>query len=307
MHSTHEGVNTALWGLELDAGDNLVTTDEEHPGVLVPLRHLRDRRAIDVRVAPWGADDEAFVDAIGHVVDARTRAVVISHVSWVSGRIAPLRALRDALPAHCRIIVDGAQSAGVLATDPVTDGWDAYTVSGQKWPCGPNGSGGLALVDPTAWAPTFGGYMQVTDPTHCLTAPLVRDGRRFETSQEAMAPLVGFAASVEWLVTHVGIDRALAHARQLNARARTRLAPVLATVGIDPERGMLGDAHLLCIDVPEGRAVELVAALCERGIVIRSLSPSRIRISLGCWNRADEVDACVAALGELLSPTPQSA
>lgn len=294
MHSTHEGLNACLWGLDLRDGDNVVTTDEEHPGLLVPLAHARARSGCDVRVSTWWQEDAAFVDGILAEVDGRTRAVFLSHVSWTSGRTAPLRLLRAALPGHVRIVADGAQSAGVLTVDP-SDGWDAYTVSGQKWPCGPNGSGGLALLDPEAWQPTFGAYAQLASWDDYISTDVVVDGRRFETSQEALAPLAGFAASVRWLVTEVGLSQAHRHARTLNARARTRLR----SSGVD-DRCLHGDDHLLGVDVPAGAAPGLAAALYERGCLVRNLGADRIRLSFGCWNTDADVDRCIDALLEQL-------
>jgi len=190
------------------------------------------------------------------------------------------------------MIVDGAQSAGVLAVDP-GDGWDAYTLSGQKWPCGPNGTGGLAMVDPEAWLPTFGGFQQVLDPGASLVSPVQPDGRRFETSQESMAPLAGFAASVAWLVGTVGLWRAEAHARLLNAHARAALATLGAGV-----RTLHGDVHLLCVELMPDTAEDVVRSLGAGGIVTRNLGPDVLRLSFGCWNSVEDVDACVALLAE---------
>lgn len=296
MHTTHEGINTCLWGLDVGPDDDIVTTNEEHPGVTVPLRHLHDRTGCAVRVASWDASsDEAFVDAVLAACTPATRAVVISHVSWVTGTVAPLRALRDALAPGVRVIVDGAQSAGVLATDP-GDGWDAYTVSGQKWPCGPNGSGGLALVDPQAWKPTFGAYMQVVDPSAATTSPIVTEARRFETSQEAMIPLAGFTASVDWLMREVGLRRAVAHARERNQQARARLAGTIGDRMVDVH----GDIHLLCVELRDPVAEHVAAQLCRADISIRSLSPTRIRLSFGAWTTPGEVDLAVDAIAEAL-------
>lgn len=296
MHTTHEGINTCLWGLDVGVGDDIVTTDQEHPGVTVPLRHLRDRTGCTITVAPWDAsNDAAFVEAIATACTPATRAVILSHVSWVTGTVAPLRALRAALPG-VRLIVDGAQSAGVLAMNP-EDGWDAYTVSGQKWPCGPNGSGGLALVDPEAWRPTFGAYMQVTDPASAFTADLVPDARRFETSQEAMTPLAGFAASVEWLVRDVGIVRATAHAKARNVQARERMASVLGERVVAAH----GNIHLLCVELDAPVAEQVAVDLCRADISIRSLSPTRIRLSFGAWNTSAEVDSAVDAIAASLN------
>lgn len=288
MHTTHEALNACLWGMELRSGDNVVTTDEEHPGLLVPLRHMRHRLGVDVRLAHWDGDDQAFVDGVLAHVDERTRAVALSHVSWVSGRAAPLRLLRDGLPDGVRIIVDGAQSGGVYEVT-LDDGWDAYTISGQKWPCGPSGSGGLAVRDPEAWLPTYGAYTQVTDYQDFLGSPLTPDARRLEMSQETLAPLAGFAASVHWIVGDVGLTRVRAHGRACNARARE----MLASTGFDPAT-LLGHDHLLSIDVPS--ADTIATALYDDGYLIRSLSPQRLRLSFGFWNTAEEVEGCIEAL-----------
>jgi L-cysteine/cystine lyase len=295
MHSTHEGINACLWGLELVSGDNVVTTDEEHPGLLVPLAHARTRNGCDVRIADWQDDDTAFVDAVLAQVDGRTRAVMLSHVSWQSGRIAPVRMLRDALPDAVRLVVDGAQSAGIMTVDPA-DGWDAFTVSGQKWPCGPNGSGGLALRDPEAWQPTFGAYAQLNSWDEYIPGDVSSDGRRFEMSQEALQPLAGFTASVRWLTSEVGIERAQAHARALKARVRARLE----AGGVDPG-DLTGDRHLLSIIVPAGRAPAIATALLDRDYLIRFLTPERVRLSMGFWNTPEELDGCAEALLEQLA------
>jgi L-cysteine/cystine lyase len=298
MPSTHAGINSCLWGLGAARGDSVVTTSEEHPGVTVPLRHLRDRVGIDARVATWSHDgDEAWVASVLGAVDATTRAVVVSHVSWVSGAVAPLRALRAALPPGVRIIVDGAQSAGVLGVDP-TDGWDAYTVSGQKWPCGPNGSGGLALVDPEAWLPTFGGFAQVADPMDAFAAEVATDGRRLESSQESMLPLAGFAAGAAWVVETIGLWRAEAHARLLNALARDLLH------GAEGVGELSGDAHLLCVHLPGGTAEQVAATLGEGGFVVRSLGPGIVRLSFGAWSSVEDVTSCVEAISRAVRPGP---
>lgn len=288
MHTTHEALNASLWGMQLRSGDNVVTTDEEHPGLLVPLRHVRQRLGVEVRMTHWRDDDDAFVDGVLAKVDERTRAVALSHVSWQSGRTAPLRKLRDGVPDGVRLIVDGAQSGGVFTVDPA-DGWDAYTISGQKWPCGPSGSGGLAMRDPEAWLPTYGAYTQVTDYDDFLSSPLTPEGRRLEMSQEALAPLAGFAASVRWILDEVGLPRVRAHGRACNERARE----MLATGGVD-DATLHGYDHLLAIDLP--RAEELATALYDEGYLVRSLSPQRLRLSFGFWNTAAEVEGCIDAL-----------
>lgn len=296
MHATHEGINSCLWGCALGSDDVVVTTDEEHPGVLAPLRCLRDRAGIEVRIVAWPDDPGELMANVEAALDGRVRVVVVSHVSWVSGKVAPLRDLAALLaPRGVRLVVDGAQGAGALPVD-VADGWDAYTVSGQKWPAGPHGSGGVVLADPERWAPTFGAYFTTTSPYECLTAPYQRDGRRLECCQEAPLPLVGLAASLDFLLDEVGVQHAAERSHDLNLHARRKLVDLGVVAPEDAHVALGGEAHLLTIARRAGDAVELNTALASEGIVVRDLRPDLLRVSFGYWNTTDEVDLLATAI-----------
>ena len=88
--ATTDGVNTVLSGLDLEPGDEIVTSDEEHPGLLAPLAAARERRGVEIRVVPF--------DAVAEAVGPRTRLVACSHVSWITGR-RRLQAPRRRRPA----------------------------------------------------------------------------------------------------------------------------------------------------------------------------------------------------------------
>jgi L-cysteine/cystine lyase len=85
-HSTTDGVNIVLGGLDLTPGDEVLTSDEEHPGVLAPLA-ARERRGVTVRRAPFAE--------LASAVTAKTRLVATSHVSWVGGKVMDAAALRE--------------------------------------------------------------------------------------------------------------------------------------------------------------------------------------------------------------------
>ena len=132
--STTDGCNVVLAGLDLGPEDEIVTTTDEHFGLIGPL-HTSGARVVVVE-----PDTERIVEA----VTPRTRLVAVSHVLWTTGAILPVHELRarTGLP----ILVDGAQSVGVIDVD--ARGLDYYTVSGQKWLCGPEGTGALVVADP---------------------------------------------------------------------------------------------------------------------------------------------------------------
>src|SRR5262249_9634916 len=138
-------------GLGLAAEDEVVTTDSEHFGLLGPLHASGARvRVARIRdVAP-----ERALDAILAEVGPRTRLLALSHVSWMTGNLLPVREARDATGVP--VLVDGAQAAGAIPID--LGGLDFYTVSGQKWLCGPDATGALYVADPERLrvaAPTY--------------------------------------------------------------------------------------------------------------------------------------------------------
>ena len=90
----------------------------------------------------------------------RTRLIALSAVSWFDGKVFPWRELREATGVP--VLVDGAQSAGAIEVDAT--GADFYTVSAQKWLCGPDATGALYVREPEALPPRLvalpvaGGY-----------------------------------------------------------------------------------------------------------------------------------------------------
>ncbi len=130
--STTDGVNTVIAGLDLGSGDEIITSDEEHPGLLAPLGLARRRRGVEVKVVP-------FAD-VAEAVSASTRLIACSHVSWVGGRVADVSALTA---TGVPVLLDAAQALGAVPVDVRALGVDFYAASGQKWLCGPEGSGCL--------------------------------------------------------------------------------------------------------------------------------------------------------------------
>src|SRR5438067_7607358 len=132
--STTDGVNTVLAGLDLRAGDEILTTDEEHPGLLAPLARAQRTCGVRIRVVPFAE--------IANEVHPSTRLVACSHVSWVSGRVVDTGALAA---GGAPVLLDAAQALGAVPTSVSELGCDYYACSGQKWLCGPEGSGCLFI------------------------------------------------------------------------------------------------------------------------------------------------------------------
>ncbi len=169
--STTDGVNTVLSGLSLRPGDEIVTSDEEHPGLLAPLGRLKRLAGVTVKVAPFAELAEAVTSA--------TRLVACSHVSWVSGQVVDSAALAA---TGVPVLLDAAQGIGAVPVDVHALGCAFYAGSGQKWLCGPEGSGCLYVSRDQLDELTvpWPGYGSLADASHALDSGPAENAGRFD-------------------------------------------------------------------------------------------------------------------------------
>ena len=275
---TSEGMAQVIGGMGFEQGDEIVTSDEEHPGLLGALTAARELRGVRVREVPFAE--------LANGVGARTRLVACSHVGWVSGSLAPAELGQLDVP----VLLDGAQGVGAVPVDVDALGCDAYAGAGQKWLCGPDGTGSL-------WASpelrerisvSRRGYANLADPNDGLDAHVHEDARRFDTmSQNAETVACALAAigvleAAGWAAVHE-------HARTLAAR----LVEMLADVG--REAAPRGPSTLVSFHSPDPEGERTL--LAERGVVVRSI-PDRpwLRASVGAWNDERDLERLVESL-----------
>jgi L-cysteine/cystine lyase len=271
--STTDGCNLVLGGLDFGPSDQIITTTDEHFGLIGPL-HVSGAEVIVV---------EPYPERIVSAVTERTRLIAVSHVLWTTGAILPVHEIGAATGVP--ILVDGAQSVGVIPVD--ARGLDYYTISGQKWLCGPDGTGALVVADPDA--------LRVSHPSYLSQASHERDGS-FVAKEGAARfdPNVTPASSVAGLRTALGTVPAWAGARahEVAERFRERLAEAGCDVVVPDER-----ATLVSWRVAAEESAEIVAELAAADVIIRDL-PGRglLRASVGWWSNEDDLDRLLAAL-----------
>jgi L-cysteine/cystine lyase len=276
--STTDGCNIVVAGLGLSPDDEVVTTDSEHPGLLLPLAVSGAR----VRVAEVaGRPTAEALERISACVTPKTRLLALSHVLWTTGQVMPVQDLKrgTGLP----VLVDGAQSVGAIDVD-VGD-VDFYTVSGQKWLCGPEPLGALYVRAPED--------LRIAFPSYFAQQSIERDGdfvategaARFDSGWLAAPMLAGLEAALE-LAPEWRFEQAAAMAQ----RCRAALGERYELIGDDP----LGT---LVSFVPPGDPAETSAALYDRRVVVRDLPGTGwVRASCGWWTSDDDIDRLVAAL-----------
>jgi L-cysteine/cystine lyase len=277
--STSEACRVVVAGLDLGPEDEIVTTDAEHFGLLGPVH------ASGARVKVAAVRDRPAAEALDPIlaeVGTRTRLVALSHVLWLNGHVIPIDELNEAVSAP--LLVDGAQSVGAIPVD--AEPFDFYTVSGQKWLCGPSPTGGLYVKHPER--------LRVAGPSYFSQRSYEPEGsfepregaRRFDQSWVPAAFIAGFEAAVsalpEWR-----FDRA----REIADRCRERLLEAGHEVVTEPGHGTLVSWRW------DGDPAETVKRLAAEGVIIRDLPKTGLlRASCGYWTSAEDVERLVAGL-----------
>jgi L-cysteine/cystine lyase len=276
--SATDGINTALHALGLGRGDEVLTTDEEHPGILAPLGRAR-RRGVNVRVVPW--------DDLAGAVGPDTKLIACSHVSWVTGRVADTEALKA---TGVPLLYDGAQGLGAIPVDVRELGCDFYAAAGQKWLCGPDGTGYLyvrgdrcAELD-ASWP----SYMSLAEHGDALGLEQAEGAARFDMGV-APSGTNAWAAAAYDVLDERGFETL--HERAVGLAER--LAGTLRERGL--EVAPRGRSTL--VSWRSDSAEDDVLRLWDDGIVVRDL-PGRglVRASIGAWATEDELERLASAV-----------
>jgi L-cysteine/cystine lyase len=293
-HSTSGGMNLVLGGLTFERGDEIVTSDNEHAGLLEPLAALARRYGVVVRVAEALRSADPLA-AVTDLIGPRTRLVALSHVLWANGRVLPLRAIADAAhAAGAPVLVDGAQGAGAIDVDPAALGVDAYAGPGQKWLCGPNGVGFLWLADGFEERFEVAAPSYYTRDFHGEGAPFWPGARRHDGASLATAGLAGLAAAVGFRRELVGWAEGAAEMAGVRARCVALLTEV---PGVTLQAESEGAAPLVSFTVEGATAEQVVERLEGAGVLARTLPGlDWVRVSLGYWVSDSDLERLAAAL-----------
>lgn len=308
-----EGTNVMLHGL-LRPGDRVVVSSMEHNAVARPLNVLASQGVV---VDIVKADETGFLDpdaAEAAVRAKQTRAVVCLHASNVTGTIQPIGDLADiAHAAGALMLVDGAQGGGHLPVDVAALAADAYAVSGHKGLLGPQGVGALYLAPGIDAGPLFeggtgGGSSEL--PTQPETRP-----DRYEAGTPNTPGIAGLAAAVRFLAADGFAVRQRSEEASLARRLAEGLAevPGVRVLGPAPDAPRVPVVSIVHATVPADR---IAFALDKRyGIAVRAglhcapwahetlgtLESGAVRFGLGFGDTADDVEAAVAAVREIVA------
>ncbi|MFH1148205.1 MAG: aminotransferase class V-fold PLP-dependent enzyme [Pseudomonadota bacterium] len=302
-----EALNLVLLGL-LEPGDHVITTSIEHNSVMRPLQYLKEARGVDFSIAACDAKGGLDPGDIKRALQKKTRLLVVNHASNVTGTILPVEEVA-AIKDGALLLVDAAQSAGVLPIDMEKMGIDFLAFTGHKSLFGPTGTGGLCLARNVPLTPLKrGGTGSRSESwTHPEFLP-----DRHESGTPNTLGIAGLKAGLEFIIKE-GLDRIRRHELELIQRLYDGLSGMKRVKIYGPNAANEKTAVIsLNIDGKKPSEVCLMLdkehAIMTRGGLqcapaahktIGTFPEGTVRVSLGYFNTAFEVEEILKAIDEI--------
>ncbi|QYX32458.1 aminotransferase class V-fold PLP-dependent enzyme [Sphaerospermopsis torques-reginae] len=296
------GCNIGMWGINWQAGDHLLLSDCEHPGVIATSQEISRRFAVEVSTCQLMAtlNEGDPVSVIAENLCPNTRLVVLSHVLWNTGQVLPI----DKITEICRknnslLLVDAAQSVGVLPLNLTELGVDFYAFTGHKWLCGPAGVGGLYVRTEARemLQPTFIGLDGVITNNQAQPINWQPDGRRYEVSTLATPLYIALKEAIaihhQWGTAEERYQQICRNSEYLWQKL-IELPNVKCLKNSPPQSGLV--SFLLTNNQP---SLKLVQFLESQKILTRTIAnPNCIRVSVHYLTLESEIDQLIAAIKE---------
>ncbi|HUH12549.1 MAG TPA: aminotransferase class V-fold PLP-dependent enzyme, partial [Longimicrobiales bacterium] len=288
--NTTEAMSFVANGLELRPGDEVLTTDHEHIGGLCCWQLAAARRGVELRQLPLPlqpAGPEELVALFADAITPRTRVISVSHVTFTTGLVLPVREI--AALCHERgivSVVDGAHPPGLLPVDLGAIDADFYASSPHKWLLAPQGTGFLYMRRDwreRLW-PTLasGGWDDRSLGAHRFNHLGTIDESR----------LAGLDAALRFFLL-LGAERVALRAEQLRVRLLDGLA-ALPRVRVVTDRRAGRSAGMASFSVAGLEGLELQRRLARkanvRSRVIGEYDYGWLRLSPHIYNTPAEVD-----------------
>jgi selenocysteine lyase/cysteine desulfurase len=313
--SASEALNIAANGIDLQPGDEVVTTVHEHDAGIYPWLLQAKRRGIVIKQVSLRSPLSAPEEALGRLtaaVEPRTRVLFFSHVQSTDGTVMPARELCTfARERNIVSVIDGAQAVGMQDVSLRDIGCDIYAMSLHKWFNAVNGGGlfvrsdmldrllPLDVDDYRGWQNTdrFG---QEIPTISTLRAAWPATLRKFGTTFESLGPQwQALAANLDFFET-IGKARLAARVRELALYARVRLQPLHGIEFLTPSHASMW-AGVLTLKLQSTASSTLVDALSADRITARRVfnpmaAIDAVRISTHIFNSTDDIERLARTL-----------
>jgi len=275
-------------GLDLQAGDEVLITDKEHPGGRSGWDLRQKRHGVVVKEVPVPTtvkDPDEIVRAFTAAVSPRTRVLAVPHITSGQGIVLPVKRL-CAMARERRVlsVIDGAQAVGHLHVNVRDIGCDAYFSSPHKWLLAPKGNGFLYLrqdVQARVWTTL------ASSQWNNYNEGMFRL-QQYGTLNQSL--LRGLEAAIDFM-DRIGRDRIEARVRFLGTYLRTGLGQVPGATIVTPTHADLS-AGITSWGVTGVTGRRLQDELWDRKkIRVRASGEAAVRQSCHIYNNVAELNA----------------
>ncbi|HLE68823.1 MAG TPA: aminotransferase class V-fold PLP-dependent enzyme [Vicinamibacteria bacterium] len=300
--STTEGMNIFAHGIDWREGDEILMGNHEHDGGVEPYLMLEKRRGVKIRRVDIPSPPESIdqiVSLYEKAITPKTRAIMISHVTYVTGLVMPMKALSE-MGRRKGILtsVDGAHPLGMMALDLHDIGCDHYAAAGQKWLLCGTGTGLSYFrqdVQDRIWPLMGAGGSVGADGVRNFH----KDARRYEDCGQRDVPsALGMLAAVQLQET-IGKKNIEARVRQLSSRLREGLEEIEG-VRLWTSKSPELSCGLTLFSVRQIPMANVKDAIMERDrIYIRDMRTGNlnaVRASTHIYNMPEEVDRLIESV-----------
>jgi selenocysteine lyase/cysteine desulfurase len=281
-------------GIDLKPGDEVLMTDQEHPGGEHPwdLRAKRYGVVVKKITLPRPVENPAQVlNLVSEAITPRTRVLFFSHITTFSGVVLPAKEL-CALARSKGIIsaVDGAHVTGMMRLNLRELGCDLYSSSPHKWLQAPKGSGFLYVRDEMI------DRLWNTIATEGWDDPKLRAERFQRIGSSNVPALWGLRASIQ-LANDIGMDRIERRHRQLCDYILAAMIKRGAQSWTSPDPTLR--CAIATVNVPPLVRIDLEHWLWkEKKIRIRGAEPNKLRLSTPYYLSKQDIDRFLDAFDE---------
>jgi cysteine desulfurase family protein len=309
-NATH-AINIVIHGL-LKPGDFAVVSSMEHNAVMRPLRAL-EKRGIHLKIIPCFQNGSLDIDEAARLIDKKTRLVVMIHSSNVTGTIQPIVEIaKIAHRAGSLLLVDTAQTAGIMPIDMQALDADFIAFTGHKGLLGPPGIGGLLIrtgFDTSFLTPLMqGGTGSQSEREE--QPEFLPD--KYESGTLNLVGAAGLLAGIHWIEAR-GIDEINYHERELLTKLISGLSGILGVTlygTMDPLRS----TAIISFKTDEKRVSEVGLILDEQyGILTRvglhcapaahrtigSFPEGTVRLAPGVFTTQEDIDLTLSAIDSI--------
>ena len=296
--NTTEGMSFVANGLDLHAGDEVLCSFHEHPGGLEPWKIKARRHGVAVKEIPFPippSDPAQILNLFEDAITPRTRVISVSHVTFPTGCMLPVRELAALARARGILtLVDGAHAIGMMNLDMRDLGADFYASSPYKWAGAPVGTGVL--------------YMR-RDSQHRIWPTVASMGwdeeetgaKRYDRLSQRAGPLLLATIAALEFQNAIGRARIEQRVRSLAARLRDRLKGNPAVTLYVPDHPDLC-CGLTGFTMPGIDRLAVVDTLWRRNRVwVREIDYglNTVRASTHHYNTEDQVDRLAEGLQQI--------